>query len=199
MPLTILGARDANVLDVDPQTIDGLMGTIVFDGAGNALCIEAPFAAAALTVCLGGGARVHIGGGCSAGHLEIHNLRGGRIAIGAECAFNGHVRLLAHEPAGITLGRRCLVAADVVVTASDMHSVLARQTRVRLNPAADVAIGDGVWIGFRTFVGKGSAIGSGSVIGACAVVTGTIPAHTMAAGAPARVCKHDVDWAFDLV
>ena len=109
------------------------------------------------------------------------------------------MRLLVHERARIVLGAKCLVAADVVVTASDMHSVLARHTGARLNPPADVTIGDKVWIGFRAFVGKGAAIGSGSVIGAGAVVTGTIPAHAMAAGVPARVLKHDVDSAFALV
>lgn len=199
MPLTIIGACHANVLDVDPHVIERITGTIVFGGGDNTLRIEAPFNAASFSAHLGGGASVHIGAGCSAGHLEVHNLRGGTVKVGAGCAFNGHVRLLVHERSRITFGAKCLVAADVVVTASDMHSLLERRTGVRLNPAAHVVIGDKVWIGFRAFVGKGARIGEGSVIGAGAVVTGSIPAHAMAAGVPARVLKHEVDWTFDLV
>jgi acetyltransferase-like isoleucine patch superfamily enzyme len=197
MALTINGAH-GNHLDVDPALAEALTGNVTFVGEGNALTIASPFTAYALMVHLGGGARARIDAGCCAGQLELYVPQGGTIAIGAGCAFNGHVRLLAHEPARIELGRGCLLAADVVVTASDMHAVVDRFTRVRLNPAADVRLGDRVWVGFRAFIGKGACIGEGAIIGACSVVTGAVPAHVMAAGQPARVRKHDIDWSFDL-
>ena len=199
MALSVVGAGADNVLQIDPAVAETLTGSVTFVGGGNVLTLEAPFVAHALTVHLGGGARAAISAGCCAGHLELHAPRGGVITIGAGCAFNGHVRLLAHEPARIDLGDGCLLGADVVVTASDMHSVLDRRTRTRLNPAADVKLGERVWIGFRVIVGKGAHIGDGAVIGAASFVSGVVPANTMAAGQPARVRKHDVDWSFDLV
>ena len=199
MPLTIEGDVASNLLCVDPTLAATLTGHVCFAGVGNRLAIDAPFAAHVLVVHLGGGASAHVGAACHAGHLELHAPRGGTIDIGAGCCFNGHVRLLAHEPASISLGPGCLIAADVVVTASDMHSVLDRHTGRRLNLAADVVLGERVWVGFRAFIGKGATIGAGAVIGAGSVVGGVVPAHTMAAGVPARVLKHDIDWSFDLV
>ena len=199
MPVSVTGAGPGNVLDVDPALLENLSGTITFTGENNAVIIEGPLVAHALIIHVGSGAMVRIGAGCYAGSLEIHAPRGGTITVGDGCAFNGHVRLLAHESAGIAMGRGCLVASDVVIAASDMHSVLHRHTRERLNRAEDVTIGDRVWIGFRSFVAKGASIGEGAIIGAQSVVTGSIPAHTAAAGLPARVLKHDVDWAFDLI
>ncbi len=199
MAIEVTDQGHGNIVQADPALLASASGGVTFTGDGNILTIDPPFVAHALIVHLGGGARARIGAGCYAGYLELHAPRGGAITIGAGCAFNGHVRLLAHEPAFITLGNGCLVAADVVIAASDMHSVLHRHTRERLNWAADVTIGERVWIGFRAFVTKGARIGEGAVIGAQSVVTGPIPPHTAAAGAPARVVRRDIDWAFDLI
>lgn len=49
-----------------------------------------------------------------------------------------------------------------------------------------VAIGDNVWLGDGVVVLAGAEIGDGCVIGANSVVTGAIPARTLAVGAPAR-------------
>jgi maltose O-acetyltransferase len=55
--------------------------------------------------------------------------------------------------------------------------------------SAPVLIEDNVWLGARVTVLRGAHIGEGAVIGAHSVVTGTIPPHTLAAGAPARVIR----------
>ncbi|HEY0796718.1 MAG TPA: hypothetical protein VGD64_13165 [Acidisarcina sp.] len=52
-----------------------------------------------------------------------------------------------------------------------------------------VLIGDNVWIGDGAVITPNSTIGSGSVIGANAVVTGAIPANSIAVGIPARVIR----------
>jgi acetyltransferase-like isoleucine patch superfamily enzyme len=50
-------------------------------------------------------------------------------------------------------------------------------------------IGDNVWCGANVVVTSGVTIGERSVIGANSVVTTDIPAHSIAAGAPARVIR----------
>jgi lipopolysaccharide O-acetyltransferase len=55
-----------------------------------------------------------------------------------------------------------------------------------LSSGGEVVIGRNVWLGERVAVLAGSRIGDGAVIGANSVVTGTIPAETIAVGAPAR-------------
>jgi maltose O-acetyltransferase len=52
-----------------------------------------------------------------------------------------------------------------------------------------VHIGNDVWIGGDTVINPGVTIGDDVVIGSGSVVTGDIPAHTVAAGNPCRVIR----------
>lgn len=52
-----------------------------------------------------------------------------------------------------------------------------------------VTIGRSVWLPWRVFVMPGATIGDGAVIGANSLVTGDIPASSLAVGTPARVVK----------
>jgi len=59
----------------------------------------------------------------------------------------------------------------------------------QVQPERPVRIGSGSWIGNGSVVLPGAEIGRNVVIGANSVVTGTIPDHSIAVGAPARVIK----------
>lgn len=50
----------------------------------------------------------------------------------------------------------------------------------------DTVIGNDVWIGYQALIMPGVQIGNGAIIAAHAVVTGDIPAYTIAGGNPAR-------------
>lgn len=52
-----------------------------------------------------------------------------------------------------------------------------------------VAIGDNVWIGEHVCILSGVTIGEGSIIYANAVVTKSVPAHSLAVGVPAKVVE----------
>lgn len=52
-----------------------------------------------------------------------------------------------------------------------------------------VLVGNDVWIGAGAKILMNSCIGDGAIIGSNAVVTGNIPANTIAVGIPARVIK----------
>lgn len=52
---------------------------------------------------------------------------------------------------------------------------------------APIEIGNGAGLAWRVFVLPGTKIGDGSLIGANSLVSGTIPANTMAVGFPAKV------------
>ena len=56
---------------------------------------------------------------------------------------------------------------------------------------APIDIGNKVWLPWRVFVLPGVKIGDGSVIGAGSLVTSSIPAHSLAAGSPAKVMKEN--------
>ncbi|MCU0261334.1 MAG: acyltransferase [Ilumatobacteraceae bacterium] len=56
----------------------------------------------------------------------------------------------------------------------------------QVQPERPVSIGDGSWLGHGTVVLPGAQIGRHVVVGANSVVTGVLPDHCVAVGAPAR-------------
>lgn len=159
--------------------------------------------------------RVSIGAGCRFPNLRI-DIRANRcvIEIGDGCALIGEifcrdhdtklfigaktsamgVKITMHEPGTIRIGEDCMFAGDVRMDTSDMHSVLDLATGDRLNPPADVEIGDHVWLGYSTYVMKGVTIGRGCVVGAGSIVTKSLPPHSLAVGTPAKVIRSGVTW-----
>jgi acetyltransferase-like isoleucine patch superfamily enzyme len=125
------------------------------------------------------------------------NLRaGGRIAIGdGTTMVKGAMQV--HEKAAIEIGRDCMISTLVYISASDIHPIHDRTTGERINPPASVSIGDHVWLGLRSMIMKGTQIETGAVVAAGAVVSGHVPAHTIVAGAPARVLREDIEWRRD--
>jgi acetyltransferase-like isoleucine patch superfamily enzyme len=63
----------------------------------------------------------------------------------------------------------------------------------QVQPERPVVIGDGSWLGHGTVVLPGARIGRHVVVGAGSVVTGELPDHCVAAGAPARPIRRYVD------
>ncbi len=57
-----------------------------------------------------------------------------------------------------------------------------------------VTLGKSVWLPWRVFVMPGSTIGDGTVIGANSLVSGPIPANSLAVGSPAKVIRSAPDF-----
>ena len=66
-------------------------------------------------------------------------------------------------------------------------------------PAADVTLADEVWLAHETTLLKGSNIGSGSIIDYRSIVSGAIPANSVAGGSPARASKSGITWDHGLL
>lgn len=115
---------------------------------------------------------------------------GAEITIGAGSGLSGTTLCSA---VGITIGRRVLCGADVLVADTDFHPI-QRSRRAGLPiPAGDmsdvVVIEDDVFLGARSIVLKGVRIGTGTVVGAGSVVSRNLPPGVVAAGNPARVIR----------
>ncbi|MBD5202642.1 MAG: acyltransferase [Bacteroidales bacterium] len=119
---------------------------------------------------------------------------GGMISIGRNLTVSDLFLTTADDNNKITIGDDCLFSAKIIVRSSDGHSIIDDTTGRRINPAKDVTIGDRVWIGYGVTILKGSVIGDGSVIGTNALVSGNIPAHSVAVGFPAKVIKENISW-----
>src|ERR1051325_1546899 len=57
-----------------------------------------------------------------------------------------------------------------------------------------VTLGKSVWLPWRVFLMPGTTIGDGSVIGANSLVSGAIPANSLAVGSPAKVIRTAPDF-----
>lgn len=106
-----------------------------------------------------------------------------------------HVHLAANEGTTLHIGQDCLFAYQVEVRTGDSHSILDAATGQRLNPAADVTIGDRVWVGARALILKGARVPEDSVVAAAAVVTQAFhQPGVILAGNPARVIRQGIRW-----
>lgn len=134
------------------------------------------------------GGSVHVSGGfCVYYAGDIIVFKGGRLEIGSGFA-NTNLRIRCTE--SIRIGDRVAISHDVTIMDSDAHELIPAG-RPKIQP---VTIGDDVWIGSRVLVLKGVTIGDGAVVGAGSVVTSDVPAHSLAAGNPARVLRDGISW-----
>lgn len=121
---------------------------------------------------------------------------GANIQIGRDSGLSGTTLCTSIS---ISVGERCLIGADVMITDTDFHPIApagrrhASESEARAKP---VVIEDDVFVGARSIVLPGVRIGKGSVIGAGSVVTRNVPPLSVCAGNPARVIR-SLEWAGD--
>lgn len=121
-------------------------------------------------------------------YIEARNPNS-EIVIGENTWINNNFSAIS-ESASITIGRRCLIGANVEIIDSDFHGIKVSD-RGTSNPekAKPVVIGDDVFIGSNVKIMKGVVIGVGTVIANGSIVVGDIPPSVIAGGNPARVLK----------
>jgi acetyltransferase-like isoleucine patch superfamily enzyme len=147
---------------------------------------------------IGSDNRVNMENYCSGAFRIDIQTSGAQFEMG-ECTTAVGMLCTMFEPQKVVLGKDCMFSAGVWMTASDMHSVIDLSTGERINPGADVIVGDHVWFGFDSKILKGVRIGSGSIIGAAAVVTRDVPENCAVAGNPARIVRENVGWSRNLI
>ncbi|MBB3268231.1 acetyltransferase-like isoleucine patch superfamily enzyme [Azospirillum sp. OGB3] len=182
----------------DSVRLNGLW-TITLNGDNNFVEIGEGCILRGFGLTFGSDCTLKIGKNGSLSALEIFGLNGLKLQIGDNATFTYHTRIMSHEGQSITIGNNCLFASGVLITASDMHSVIDVSTGHRINGPADIAIADHVWLGLDAWILKGSSVGRDSVIGARSVVSSEIPEQCVAVGVPARVVRTGVTWDHGLL
>lgn len=142
----------------------------------------------------GDGHRLEIGAGSRiwSGTCNFYDA-GGTVRVGDHTSIYG-AQIGVSEGGTIGVGRNVLIASGCDLRNGDSHSILDEADGSRLNPAADVVVGDHVWLAERVMVLKGSRIGCHTVVGAGSIVSGDLPGHCVAVGAPARPRRTGVTW-----
>ena len=141
----------------------------------------------------------------------LEALREGRLEIGAHVLLEPGVWLTAPGAARIRIGAGTFLNLGVMIASMNLveigsHCMLANGCLVSdashrfddpvmpvpwqgFTTKGTTHVGDNVWCGTNVVITGGVRVGERSVIGANSVVTSNIPAHSVAAGAPARVLR----------
>ena len=127
------------------------------------------------------------------GRFNVFNNSYIRVAAGGKLILHGgfineHVQIIAGDV--VEIGKDATIGRDVVIRSYDGHTISEKDYKI----AAPIRIGNHVWIGQGAMILKGVTIGDGAVIAAGAIVTKDIPAHSIAAGIPAKVIKDGIQW-----
>ena len=199
MALIVTENTGDNIIEISEALCTIARGQIIVNGRGNHIKICDTTRSLNLYARLGNNCRLSIGTNINCQSLIIFQANDSIVDIGDDFGCNGKGSLYLHEPSTIRIGNGCLFADGVMLTTSDMHSIIAVPSGERLNPAKDIVIGDRVWVGLQAMVLKGSHIGSGSIVGAHALVSGKIPDNCSAGGNPAQVLRKDVTWTHRLL
>ncbi|WP_299153983.1 acyltransferase [uncultured Tateyamaria sp.] len=111
-----------------------------------------------------------------------------RIEIGDNAHLGGRCMIWAGPTvAKIVIGADALFGPEVMITAASYrYNDGPCVTKQNMNEA-DVIIGRDVWLATRVVVLPGTTIGDGCIVAAGAVLSGTYPAMSIIAGAPAKV------------
>ncbi|MFZ6036592.1 MAG: acyltransferase [Patescibacteria group bacterium] len=88
---------------------------------------------------------------------------------------------------GITFGDDVLFGPGVKIISGN-HGFVARHA---ITVAPPIRIGSRVWIGANAIILPGVEIGDDSIVGAGSVVTHSFPEHSVIAGNPARLLRHN--------
>ncbi len=118
-----------------------------------------------------------------------------RLIVGASARLSDNVHIACLDR--VTIGDHLLSGSRVLISdhahgrysgehGSDPAVPPAQRP---LHSSGPVRIGNNVWLGDGVAVLAGADIGDGCVIGANSVVTGTLPAGSVAVGSPARAIR----------
>jgi acetyltransferase-like isoleucine patch superfamily enzyme len=118
--------------------------------------------------------------------LELVTGPDGAIDIGDGAYIN--YGTLVSAARSVRIGANVMVGNYSIIADTEIPGI-SEPPGAPLAEARSVVIGDGAWLAARVTVLPGTHIGEGAVIAAGSVVSGDIPAGTVAAGIPARVLR----------
>jgi acetyltransferase-like isoleucine patch superfamily enzyme len=162
-------------------------------GAGSAICV--PIAA------LYGEEYIELGADCIVGPYA--SLSAGvmpgyvpdpvpRVTIGDRCLIGKGSGIVGHR--SIEIGDDVFTGHHVYITdANHGYEDTTLPIGKQFAPPRPVRVGAGSWLGHGTVVLPGADIGEHVAVGAGSVVTGALPAFSVAVGNPARVIRRFVD------
>lgn len=120
------------------------------------------------------------------------------FVVKQETAINGGDFVVMGENNEIVIGKRCMLAHNVNLWATDSHPIFDEKGNV-VNPSCPIRLADHVWLGKGVCVLKGVTIGENSIVGMNSVVVKDIAPHTINVGNPSKPVKEVFNWEKDFI
>ena len=102
--------------------------------------------------------------------------------------------MFSAEPYLVTLGKNVHISRNASFVCHDGSTLPFRKDIPDLELAAEIRVGDNIFIGTGAIILAGVTIGSDCVVGAHAVVTKDVPDGSIVAGNPAKILKRTQDF-----
>lgn len=120
------------------------------------------------------------------------------VIIGSNFSCWG-VEIRCHEQkTSVSIGDNCMFAQDILIYATDVHSIFDQFTGKLLNLGEPITIGNNIWCARGVIILKGSTIRNNTVIGAGSLVNKKFNEnHVIIAGNPATIVRRGIDWVRD--
>ncbi|MDQ7091565.1 MAG: hypothetical protein Q9M50_13180 [Methylococcales bacterium] len=166
---------------------------IIIKGKNNSLIIAAGSTIKNIDIVIcGNNNKLILGKGVYADTTFSMISHNSHITVGDGCTiFKSFIS--AYDGKDITIGKDCLFADPTDIRTSDYHPIFDSNNK-HINPSKSIVIGDRVWLARQVNILKGSHIESDVVIGVGSVVSGHIPANSVAVGVPAHVIRSETTW-----
>lgn len=120
-------------------------------------------------------------------YIEIVN--GGKLTIGGIGGANVNLTIMCAKE--VTIGNGVRIGRNVSIRDWNGPHVIVNNTYQNHAP---VNIEDNVWLCTGCSIMPGVTVGTGSVVAANAVVTKSVPPHSLVAGCPAKIIKSGIEW-----
>ena len=141
---------------------------------------------------------VHFGDG-SCGAWDIRSWHGSRFVLLGDNVVSNGVKCVLEHGSDVSIGKDCMFSDEVLMQCGSQHSIISLEEGRQINTGKSIIkIGDHVWLGRRSTVVSSSRmvnIGDGSILGINSTLTRSIPATSLAVGAPASVVREKVSWS----
>ena len=134
-------------------------------------------------------------------HVRLRNIvfwiedDNNKITIGDGTTMEGNTQLAACEGTNIIIGKDCMLARNINMRTTDSHPIVDSSGN-RINPAADIKIGNHVWVGTQVLILKGAYVPENCIIGACSLVTSSKAKceNSIYCGIPAKLVRQGINW-----
>ena len=118
------------------------------------------------------------------------------LFIDKNCSIEGaRFALIDDDNLIVILGKDCMLSSGIVIRAADGHTIFDINTKLPINNAKPIILGDHIWVGADVTILKGTKIPSNTIIGTGSLVSKEFTEEYSAiAGTPAKVVKTDINW-----